>query len=74
MSQNKYMQILNDLLSSYGFKIVSIRSKKHLVIKTRYVTGEVFSFVTGVTPSDYRALRNLEGTIRRTADALVTYS
>ena len=64
-----YIRRISSMLNDHGFAVVSIRSKNHLVFKTKHETGSSCSFVCGCTPSDHRATSNFKALISRVADA-----
>lgn len=53
------------LLFAYGCSIVAVRHRKHRVLKCRTANGRHFVLTVSLSPSDHRAMRNLERDLKR---------
>ena len=62
LSYALFFMRISELAASYGYELV--RRSKHLIWKHR-ITGRVVT--TARTPSDHRALRNIESYFRKGA-------
>lgn len=54
-----------DVIEAEGFTVDEVRYGKHLVVKASHPDGLRQVFVTSLTPSDFRTLRNFRSEIRR---------
>ncbi len=66
MSLKKWKKEIKKVFSDEGCKIDDIsQSKNHLKIRSELPLGRKIIFVTGITPSDRRAIANFRSDVRR---------
>lgn len=72
MSKIKYRKYITEYLKQFGISVLSMRMRKHLVIKVEHNnTRNREVVVVPASPSDIRAQRNFEAHVRRIARAQV---
>lgn len=64
MSLKKYLNEVNELAARYGFNEATQTPGSHLMVQHTVNRRKVFF---GSTPSDHRAIRNLESILKRVA-------